>query len=42
LGRTDNGSEAIALVGIDEEPSEKVIDALAGLQHVRYAKVLKF
>ena len=42
LGRTDGGGEAIALVGIDEVPSDKVIDALAGLQHVRYAKVLRF
>ena len=42
LGRTESTGEAVALVGIDEEPSEKVIDALAGLQHVRYAKVLRF
>ena len=42
LGRTESSGEAVALVGIDEEPSGNVIDALAGLQHVRYAKVLRF
>ena len=42
LGRTDAGGEAIALVGVDAEPPEDVMDKLKGLEQVRYAKVLRF
>ena len=42
LGRTTAGGEAIALVGIDQEPPEAVIDALNALDAVRYVKVLVF
>ena len=42
LGRTDAGGEAIALVGIDADPSAKVVTELAQLEAVRYVKVLRF
>ena len=42
LGRTDAGGEAIALIGIDSEPSDTMMKQLKGLPHVRYAKVLSF
>ncbi|MEO9968403.1 MAG: phosphoglycerate dehydrogenase [Hyphomonadaceae bacterium] len=42
LGRTDEGGEAIALVGIDSEPSDKMVDQLRAMERVRYAKVLRF
>jgi len=42
LGRTDAGGEAIALVGVDAEPTEDVMDELKALEQVRYAKVLRF
>ena len=42
LGRTGPGDEAIALIGIDSDPSNDMMKALKGLPHVRYAKVLKF
>ena len=40
LGRTDEGGEAIALVGIDSEPTDAVMAKLTEMQRVRYAKVL--
>ena len=42
LGRTDEGGEAIALVGIDSEPEGHVIGTLASMERVRYVKVLRF
>lgn len=42
LGRTDEGGEAIALVGIDSEPPEDVITKLKGMDRVRYVKALRF
>ena len=42
LGRTDEGGEAIALVGIDSEPADAIIQQLSGMERVRYAKVLRF
>ena len=42
LGRTDAGGEAIALIGIDSEPSTNLVKELKALPHVRYAKVLNF
>ena len=42
LGRTDAGGEAIALIGIDTEPSTDLVKQLKSLPHVRYAKVLSF
>ncbi len=40
LGRQAEGGEAIALVGIDSEPSPEMIEVLNAMEHVRYAKVL--
>ncbi len=42
LGRTDTGGEAIALIGIDSEPSTDLVKQLKSLPHVRYAKVINF
>ena len=42
LGRTDEGGEAIALVGIDSEPEDALIATLSSMERVRYAKVLRF
>ena len=42
LGRTDAGGEAIALIGIDSDPSTNLVKELKALPHVRYAKVLNF
>lgn len=42
LGRTAAGEEAIALIGIDSEPSAAMVDKLSALPQVRYAKVLTF
>ncbi len=42
LGRTEEAGEAIALVGIDSEPSQEIMKTLCGMKRVRYAKVLKF
>ena len=42
LGRTDAGGEAIALIGIDSEPSNDLVKQLKSLPHVRYANVLNF
>lgn len=42
LGRQAEGGEAIALIGIDQAPSEKLVADLIALEQVRYAKVLNF
>lgn len=42
LGREAEGGEAIALIGIDQQPSDKLIASLADMEQVRYAKVLTF
>jgi len=42
LGRESAGSQAIALVGVDQPPSGEVMAALKALPHVRYAKLLRF
>ncbi|MEZ6013166.1 MAG: phosphoglycerate dehydrogenase [Hyphomonas sp.] len=42
LGRTAAGEEAIALIGIDSEPSAALMAKLDALPQVRYAKVLTF
>jgi D-3-phosphoglycerate dehydrogenase / 2-oxoglutarate reductase len=42
LGREDAGADAIALVGIDQPPSDKVLAAIKGLPQVRYVKLLRF
>ncbi|QGZ94315.1 phosphoglycerate dehydrogenase [Terricaulis silvestris] len=42
LGREDVGADAIALVGIDQAPSDSVLTAIKNLPQVRYAKLLRF
>jgi len=42
LGREAAGGEAIALVGIDEPPSEAAMQKIQALPHVRDAKLLRF
>ncbi|MGH1421966.1 MAG: phosphoglycerate dehydrogenase [Hyphomonas sp.] len=42
LGRQAEGGEAIALIGIDQAPSDKLMAELIALEQVRYAKVLNF
>jgi D-3-phosphoglycerate dehydrogenase len=42
LGRQAAGAEAIALVGVDQSPTEPVMAALSVLPQVRYAKLLRF
>jgi D-3-phosphoglycerate dehydrogenase len=42
LGRESAGTQAIALVGVDQPPSAEVMAALKALPHVRYAKLLRF
>ena len=42
LGRIDAGDDAIALVGVDQEPNEKLLAAIQALPHVKEARALKF
>ena len=42
LGRQDTGGQAIALVGVDSLPPEKLVETLNQHASVRYAKVLRF
>ncbi|WP_020177639.1 phosphoglycerate dehydrogenase [Methylopila sp. M107] len=42
LGRAAEGGEAIALVQIDGEISDKVVAEVAALEHVRQARALRF
>jgi D-3-phosphoglycerate dehydrogenase len=42
LGREASAGEAIALVGVDQSPSEEVMAKLKALPQVRYAKLLRF
>ncbi|MEL7454319.1 MAG: ACT domain-containing protein, partial [Pseudomonadota bacterium] len=42
LGRTDDGGEAIALVGVDTEPPAELVDRLCAMERVRYVKSLRF
>ncbi len=42
LGREDAGADAIALVGIDQAPSDAVMAKIKALPQVRYAKLLRF
>ena len=42
LGREDEGKDAIALVGVDQIVPEPVMEEIAALPQVRYAKVLRF
>jgi D-3-phosphoglycerate dehydrogenase len=42
LGRMAAGEDAIALVGVDQDPGEGLIEKIRALPHVKEARVLKF
>jgi D-3-phosphoglycerate dehydrogenase len=42
LGRVSAGDDAIALVGVDQEPSDALIEKIQALPHVKEARVLRF
>ena len=42
LGRVSQGEDAIALVGVDQEPSEALLEAIKALPHVKEARTLRF
>jgi D-3-phosphoglycerate dehydrogenase len=42
LGRVSAGDDAIALVGVDQLPSEALVGKIQGLPHVKEARVLRF
>jgi D-3-phosphoglycerate dehydrogenase len=42
LGRVAAGEEAIALVGVDQAPSDALVESIRALQHVKEARELTF
>jgi len=42
LGRADQGGDAIALIEVDEEPSEDVLKQVLALEHVVVAQAMRF
>jgi len=42
LGRVSAGDDAIALVGVDQEPTEALLAKIQGLPHVKEARTLRF
>ena len=42
LGRVSAGEDAIALVGVDQDPSEALITKIRALPHVKEARTLRF
>jgi D-3-phosphoglycerate dehydrogenase / 2-oxoglutarate reductase len=42
LGRIDAGDDAIAMVGVDQEPSEALLSKIQALPHVKEARALRF
>src|SRR5690242_15023429 len=42
LGRVSAGDDAIALVGVDQQPTEALVEKLHALAHVKEARVLRF
>jgi D-3-phosphoglycerate dehydrogenase len=42
LGRVSAGEDAIALVGVDQEPTEDLLDRIKTLPHVKEARTLRF
>jgi D-3-phosphoglycerate dehydrogenase len=42
LGRLAAGEEAIALIGVDQPPSEALVEKIRALKHVKEARVLRF
>jgi D-3-phosphoglycerate dehydrogenase len=42
LGRVDAGEDAIALIGVDQEPATKLLEKIQALPHVKEARALQF
>ena len=42
LGRVSAGDDAIALVGVDHDPSEELVKKIRALSHVKEARTLRF
>jgi D-3-phosphoglycerate dehydrogenase len=42
LGRLAAGEDAIALIGVDQPPSDALVEKIRALQHVKEARVLQF
>jgi D-3-phosphoglycerate dehydrogenase / 2-oxoglutarate reductase len=42
LGRVSQGEDAIALVGVDQEPADALLAAIKALPHVKEARTLRF
>jgi D-3-phosphoglycerate dehydrogenase len=42
LGRVSAGEDAIALVGVDQQPSEALLGKIQALPHVKEARALRF
>jgi D-3-phosphoglycerate dehydrogenase len=42
LGRVSAGDDAIALVGVDQPPTEALIGKIQSLPHVKEARALRF
>ena len=42
LGRVAAGEDAIALVGVDQEPSDELLTSIKALPHVKEARTLRF
>jgi D-3-phosphoglycerate dehydrogenase len=42
LGRVSAGEDAIALVGVDQEPPTDLLEQIQKLPHVKEARVLSF
>ena len=42
LGRVSAGEDAIALVGVDQDPGEGLIEKIRALPHVKEARTLRF
>jgi len=42
LGRVSAGEDAIALVGVDQEPSDELLTRIRALPHVKEARALRF
>jgi D-3-phosphoglycerate dehydrogenase len=42
LGRVTIGEDAIAMVGVDQDPPQDLLAKIQGLPHVKEARILKF
>jgi D-3-phosphoglycerate dehydrogenase / 2-oxoglutarate reductase len=42
LGRVTMGQDAIAMIGVDQDPSDKLLSQIQALPHVKEARLLKF